>query len=75
MQKPNNFDSIQTSGEFTPVRLGGHHLIIKQVQEQQTKTGKDMIVVLFDMAAGDDQAEYFMKEFVPAYELTLDELD
>lgn len=63
MQKPNNYDSTQISGDFTPVRLGGHHLVIKQVQEQQTKTGKDMIVVLFDMASGDDQADYFMKEF------------
>lgn len=63
MQKPNNYDGVQASGDFIPVRLGGHHLVIKQVQEQQTKTGKDMIVVLFDMASGDDQAEYFMKEF------------
>ena len=63
MQKPNNYDGVQASGDFIPVRLGGHHLVIKQVQEQQTKTGKDMIVVLFDMASGDDQAEYFMKNF------------
>ena len=56
MQKPNNYDGVQASGDFIPVRLGGHHLVIKQVQEQQTKTGKDMIVVLFDMASGDDQA-------------------
>lgn len=63
MQKPNNFDSTQTSNDFTPVRLGGHHLVIKQVEEQKTKAGKDMIVVLFDMAPGDDQANYFMKTF------------
>lgn len=63
MQKPNNFDNVQTSSDFTPVRIGGHHLVIKQVQEQKTATGKDMIVVLFDMAAGDDQADYFMKSF------------
>ena len=63
MQKPNNYDGVQASGDFIPVRLGGHHLVIKQVQEQQTKTGKDMIVVLFVIASGDDQAEYFMKEF------------
>lgn len=63
MQKPNNFDNTQASGDFTPVRLGGHHLVIKQVEEQKSKAGKDMIVILFDMAAGDDQAEYFMKAF------------
>lgn len=63
MQKPNNFDTTQASGEFTPITLGGHHLIIKQVQESKTKTGKDMIVVAFDMAPGDSQPEYFMKQF------------
>lgn len=63
MQKPNNYDNTQASGEFTPVRIGGHHLVIKQVQELLSKTGKDMIVILFDMAAGDDQADYFMKAF------------
>lgn len=63
MQKPNNFDNVQASGDFTPITLGGHHLIIKQVEEQQSKSGKDMIVVLFDMAKGDSQPEYFMKEF------------
>ena len=63
MQKPNNYENTQASGDFTPVRLGGHHLIIKQVEEQQAKSGKDMIVVLFDMAPGDDQAGYFMQSF------------
>lgn len=63
MQKPNNFDNTQASGEFTPITLGGHHLIIKQVQEMQSKTGKDMVVVAFDMAPGDSQPDYFMKQF------------
>lgn len=63
MLKPNNYDNTQASGEFTPINLGGHHLIIKQVQESETKTGKDMIVVVFDMAPGDSQPEYFMNQF------------
>lgn len=63
MQKPNNFDSVQASGSYTPINIGGHHLIIKQVEEQQSKSGKDMIVVLFDTAKGDSQPEFFMKEF------------
>ena len=62
MQKPNNYDNT-TTGDFTPIRLGGHHLVIKKVEESQSKTGKDMIIVAFDMAAGDDQAEYFTKAF------------
>lgn len=63
MQKPNNFDNTQTGSDFTPVRLGGHHLVIKKVEETQSKAGKDMIIVAFDMATGDDQAEYFTKAF------------
>lgn len=63
MQKPNNYDNTKASGEFTPIALGGHHLIIKKVEESQTKTGKDMIVVAFDMAPGDSQPNYFSKAF------------
>lgn len=63
MQKPNNYDKTQVSGDFTPINLGGHHLIIKKVEESKTKTGKDMIVVAFDMAPGDSQPGYFSKAF------------
>lgn len=63
MQKPNNYDATQAGGDFTPIELGGHHLIIKQVVEQKSSTGKDMIVVIYDMAKGDKQPEYFSKQF------------
>lgn len=63
MQKPNNYDQTQAGGDFTPVELGGHKLIIKQVLETKSKTGKDMIVVLFDFAPEDAQAGYFTEMF------------
>jgi hypothetical protein len=63
MKKPNNYDSTQASGDYTPLSTGGHHLIIKKVEESQTKTGKDMIVVAFDTAAGDSQPNYFAEQF------------
>lgn len=63
MKKPNNFDNTKASGDFTPIELGGHHLIIKKVEEAQSKKGRDMIIVAFDMAPGDSQPDYFMKEF------------
>ena len=63
MQKPNNYDNVQASGDFTPVTLGGHHLIIKKVEEQKNKYNNDMIVIAFDMAPGDSQPGYFAKEF------------
>lgn len=63
MQKPTNYDETQAGGEFTPVELGGHKLVIKQVNETKSKTGKDMIVVLFDFAEDDKQPRYFMEQF------------
>lgn len=62
MQKPNNYDSTPT-GDFTPVELGGHKLIIKKVEETKSKNGKDMVVVYFDFAADDKQPGYFAERF------------
>ena len=63
MQKPNNYDATQESGSFTPVELGGHHMIIKQVSETKAKSGKAMVVVLFDFAKNDKQADYMKNDF------------
>lgn len=63
MQKPNGYDEVQVSGDYTPINLGGHHLIIKGVKEQETKNGKPMIVVAFDFAKNDSQPNYFADEF------------
>lgn len=63
MQKPNNYENTQASGDFIPVELGGHYAVVKQVSETKSKTGKDMIVVLIDFVAPDKQAGYFMDSF------------
>lgn len=63
MKKPNNYDNTQAQGDFTPVELGGHHLVIKEVTEMQSKTGKEMIKVCFDFAKNDKQTGYFEKMF------------
>lgn len=63
MQKPTGYDETKASGEFTPVELGGHYCVIKQVTEQQSSTGKDMIVVLLDFCAPDAQEGYFSDQF------------
>ena len=62
MQKPAGYDEVQV-GDFTPVELGGHHMIIKAVKEQESKTGKPMIVVAFDFAKSDRQPGYFSEAF------------
>ncbi len=63
MQKPNEYDNVQASGDFTPVELGGHYLVIKQVVEMKSKNNQDMIQVMFDFDKNDKQADYFMESF------------
>lgn len=64
MQKPNGYDEASVMGNTKEaINPGGHHLIIKQVNEQMSSTNKPMIVVLFDFAENDKQAGLLMKEF------------
>lgn len=63
MQKPNNYENTQAQGEFIPVELGGHYLVIKEVLETKSKGGKDMIKVSFDFADNDKQPGYFERAF------------
>ena len=63
MKKPNNYENTKAQGEFTPVELGGHKLVIKQVSEKKSSNNKNMIVVLFDFAPGDSQPGYFTQQF------------
>lgn len=63
MQKPNNFDETQAGGDFTPVTLGAHYGVIKNVMERTTKNGDPMIVVSIDFDKKDEQAGYFMDAF------------
>ena len=63
MQKPNNFENTQAGGDFTPVELGGHYAVIKNVSEREDKNGDPMIVVSIDFDKKDAQAGYFMEQF------------
>lgn len=63
MEKPQGYEEAKASGEFTPPELGGHKMVIKQVSETTSKSGKNMIVVLFDFDQTDKQAGYFKKSF------------
>lgn len=44
MQKPNNYDTTQAAGEFEPIKLGGHKMVIKQVSEKKARA--DLICLL-----------------------------
>lgn len=63
MKKPNGYDEALEVGAYTPVELGGHFAVIKQVSERQTRTNKPMIVVVFDFHETDAQPAYFTKSF------------
>lgn len=61
MNKPTGYDEVQI--DFTPIELGGHHLVIKAVREEKTSKGADMLVVAFDFAKNDKQPNYFAEQF------------
>ena len=63
MRKPNNYDDTKAQGEFIPVELGGHRLVIKEVTEMKSKSGRDMIKVCFDFAKDDKQPGHFEQMF------------
>jgi len=63
MQKPNNYENTQAGGDFTPVELGGHYAVIKNVSERETKNGDPMIVVSIDFDKKDAQSNYFTDMF------------
>lgn len=62
MLKPNNFENVQT-GDFIPVEVGGHRMVIKAIEETTSKAGKPMVIVFFDFAPEDKQPSYFADQF------------
>ena len=63
MQKPENYENTQAAGTFTPIEIGPHYLVIKQVEELNDRNGNPMIKVSFDTADNDKQPHYFADQF------------
>lgn len=63
MQKPNNYDNVKAPGGFTPIELGGHKLVIKQIEELTNRFGKPMIKISFDTATDDKQPSYYAEQY------------
>lgn len=63
MKKPNNYETTQAYGDFTPLELGGHICKIMKVEETKSKAGNDMIIISLDIAEG-DQKDYFSKQYM-----------
>lgn len=59
MNKPAGYEEAQVLGEFTPIELGGHKLVIMQVEEITASNGNQFLKVSFDTAKDDTQPNYF----------------
>lgn len=57
MNKPSKYDTTQIGWE--PVAPGGHRCVIKEVQETKSQSGKDMLIISFDMHQTDSQPFYY----------------
>lgn len=63
MIKPNNYEEVQAMGEYTPINLGGHKLVIMNVEECAASTGNQYIKVSFDTAKDDVQPNYYSNQY------------
>ena len=63
MIKPNNYEEVQAMGEYTPINLGGHKLVIMKVEECETSNGNQYIKVSFDTAKDDIQPNYYSNQY------------
>ena len=60
--KPLGYDEVEAGGEYTPIELGGHKLVIKQIEEVQ-KDGYSYLKVSFDTAQDDVQPYYYTQQY------------
>lgn len=58
-EKPQGYDEVQAGGEFTPIALGGHKLVIKKLEEVTASNGNKYLKVSFDTAPDDVQPAYY----------------
>lgn len=61
--KPAGYDEVQTGGEFTPIELGGHKLIIKALEECKASNGNTYLKISFDTTSDDKQPNYFSDQY------------
>ena len=65
IKKPSNYDNVEvTEFDFTPIELGGHKGIIKNVEEYTNPiSGNTSLKVSVDTAKDDEQPEYFSEQY------------
>ena len=63
MEKPKFYEEAQVLGEYTPINLGGHKLVIMQVEEVTASNGNQYLKVSFDTAKDDVQPNYYSNAY------------
>lgn len=63
MKKPNGYEDVRATGDYTPVELGGHTAVIKRVKETTSKACNPMIQIAIDFDMADAQTDYFKESF------------
>lgn len=61
--KPQGYDEVQAGGDFTPIELGGHKLVIKKLEEVTASNGNKYLKVSFDTAPDDKQPNYYAEQY------------
>ena len=56
--KPAGYDEVQAGGDFTPIELGGHKLVIKKIEDVSNGV-VSYLKVMYDTAPDDIQPNYF----------------
>ena len=61
-EKPQGYDEVQACGEYTPIELGGHKLVIKKIEEVN-KSNYNYLKIYFDTAKDDKQPNYYSEQY------------
>lgn len=61
--KPAGYDEVHACGDFTPIELGGHKLVIKKLEEVTASNGNKYLKVSFDTAPDDKQPNYYTEQY------------
>ena len=60
--KPAGYDEVQAGGDFTPIELGGHKLVIKKIEDVSNGV-VSYLKVMYDTAQDDIQPNYFADQY------------
>ncbi len=72
MNKPANWDEIEAfTGDFKNITPGGHICSIVQAQPVLSRSGKEMLVLLFDIAEGEFK-DFYMQQHMKNIETNPD---